>query len=275
MQNMKRHVFIISDGTGITAEGLAHSLMSQFEDIQFDTTTIPYVDNEDKALRALANINQSYQEHQQKPLIFATLVNVEIRDIIEQSEGLLYDLFHTFLSPMEKELRAKSSYTIGRSHAVVDKGHYNQRIDAVNYTLSHDDGVGVNGYDKADIILIGVSRTGKTPTCLYMALQFGLLAANYPMTEDDLSFSKLPKDLKPFRKKLFGLTIEAKRLHAIRSERRPDSRYASMTQCQEEVDDVQTMFKKERIPFLNTTHYSIEEIATRILAKAGIARRNI
>lgn len=270
---MKRFVFIISDGTGITAESLANSLLSQFENIEFEKQTIPYLDSEDKAENLVSRINNYYKETGIQPLVFMTLVNPHISACIQQSQARVFDLFNTFLAPLEQELQIKSSYTVGRTHGVADVEAYNQRIEAVNYTLAHDDGIKIRDYDKADIILIGVSRCGKTPSCLYMALQFGILAANYPFTDEDLSDFRLPESLRPYKKKLFGLTIDAERLQHIRTERRPDSQYASAEQCRLETSEVEAMYQHEHIPYLNSTRFSIEEIATKIMTAAGIKRR--
>ena len=270
---MKRFVYMISDGTGITAEALGNSLISQFESIEFVKITIPYVDTLAKAKQATKRINESFDQYKIKPLVFTTLLNPEIRHHIQNANACIFDLFNTFLEPLEQELKAKSSYTVGRSHAVLNQENYSHRIEAVEFALAHDDGIRINHYDKADIILIGVSRCGKTPSCLYMALQYGILAANFPFTDEDLSHLRLPDSLSPFRKKLFGLTIDAERLQTIRQERRPNSRYASLEQCRLEVNEVESMFRRQRIPYINSTHYSIEEISTRILAMAGIKRR--
>lgn len=270
---MPRYVFIISDGTGITAQNLCQSLLTQFEDIRFETITLPYIDTNEKAIEAVNKINTNYKTNKQRPLIFSTLVNTKIRKIINRSAGMMHDLFYTFIEPLEKELKTKSSHTVGRSHGLRDKQSYKHRIDALNYTLEHDDGVRLKDYDKADIILLGVSRSGKTPTSLYLAMQFGLLVANYPLTEDDDCFTKLPECLRPYKKTLFGLTIDPERLKQIREERRGGSRYASIEQCRLEVGEVESMFRKEDLLYLNTTSYSIEEIATRILAETGLQRR--
>lgn len=270
---MKRHVFIISDGTGLTAESLAHSLMTQFENIEFDKQTIPYVDSIEKADAIMARINSCYDETGIKPLVFMTLVNPEISAHITKTKACVFDLFNVFLAPLEQELQTKSSFTVGLTHGVADVKSYNHRIDAVNYTLAHDDGIKTQDYDKADIILIGVSRCGKTPSCLYMALQFGILTANYPFTDDDLVNFHLPEVLRPFKNKLFGLTIDPQRLQFIRTERRPNSQYASSTQCRIEIREVEAMYQKENIPFINSTRFSIEEIATKIMTAAGIKRR--
>ena len=270
---MKRHVFMLSDGTGITAETLGDSLITQFEHIEFEKLTIPYIDSIDKAQSVVLRINQSYEESGIKPLIFMTLVNPEIRNYFKTAKACIYDLFSTFIEPLETELNEKSSYTVGKTHGVTNDKSYNHRIEAVDFAISHDDGIKTRGYDKADIILIGVSRCGKTPSCLYMALQYGILAANYPFTEDDLIGFHLPEVLKPYKNKLFGLTIDTQRLQQIRSERRPNSKYASADQCRLEVSEVEAMYQKEKIPYINSTKYSIEEIATKVLATAGLSRK--
>lgn len=270
---MKRYVFILSDGTGITAEALASSLMTQFENTSFETTTLPYIDSVEKANHIVAQINESSRQHGIKPLVFMTLVNPLLSACIKTADASIFDLFSTFISPLEHELQEKSSYTVGRTHGVADDTIYTHRIEAVDYAIMHDDGIKTRGYEKADIILIGVSRCGKTPTCLYMALQYGILAANYPFTEEDLLGFQLPPMLKPYKNKLFGLTIDVQRLQHIRFERRPNSKYASSEQCRLEVAEVEAMYRKENIPFINSTKYSIEEIATKILATSGLQRR--
>jgi regulator of PEP synthase PpsR (kinase-PPPase family) len=270
---MKRQVLMLSDGTGITAEALGNSLITQFEGIEFDKVTIPYIDSIEKAEGVVRLINESFAEQGIKPLVFMTLVNPEIRTFIKTANACVFDLFSTFIGPLEQELSEKSSYTVGRTHGVADNKSYTNRIEAVDYALNHDDGIKTRGYEKADIVLIGVSRCGKTPSCLYMALQYGILAANYPFTEEDLAGFHLPESLKPYKDKLFGLTIDVERLQQIRTERRPNSKYSSAEQCRLEVSEVEAMYQKERIPFINTTKYSIEEIATKILASSGLKRK--
>jgi len=245
---MKRKVFFVSDSTGITAEALGHSLITQFEEIEFTTLTIPFVDTQEKAQQAVDQINKAYQQTQQRPLIFATLVNPEIHEIIASSQGKLMDFFRAFIHPLGSELGIQSSFTIGRTHSMTDADVYKTRIDAINYTLAHDDGIRTKNYSKADLILIGVSRSGKTPTSLYLALQFGILTANYPFTEDDLHRQSLPVSLQAHKKKLFGLNIQAKHLQAIRNERQPKSQYASLRQCEKEVKQIIALYQQEEIP---------------------------
>ena len=270
---MTRFVFMISDGTGITVESLGHSLMTQFENITFEKKIIPYVDTPEKAQAVTAELNACTKTSGTKAIAFITLVDPEISTYIKQADACVLDLFSTFVAPLEQELGTKSSYTVGRTHRVENIASYDQRIEAINFALAHDDGLKLKEYEQSDIILIGVSRCGKTPSCLYMALQFGVMAANYPFTDDDLSDFMLPNSLKAYKKKLFGLTIDSERLQHIRTERRPNSQYASMEQCRLEVSEVENMYRREKIPYLNSTRYSIEEIVTRIMAIASIKRK--
>jgi [pyruvate, water dikinase]-phosphate phosphotransferase / [pyruvate, water dikinase] kinase len=268
----KRMVYMISDGTGITVESLSNSLMSQFESVQFEKKIFPFVDSTVKITAICEEIEQSFAHSGVRPLVFMTLVNPEIGACIQGSSACVFDLFDTFLSPLEEELGVKASDTVGLTHAV-NNANYDQRIDAVNYSLAYDDGMKIDGYEQADIILVGVSRCGKTPSCLYMALQFGVFAANYPFTLDELSCHQLPNTLQPYRSKLFGLTIDPLRLQCIRSERRPNSAYSSFEQCRQEVQAAEMLYQHEKIAYLDSTHFSIEEIAAKIMAITKIQRR--
>lgn len=270
---MKRTAFFISDGTGLTSEALGHSLLAQFDSIEFEQITLPYIDNVEKAREAVHKINQVAELHGSRPLIFDTVVNEDIRNIIAESNAFKIDVFSSFLKPLENELDAHSNYSVGKSHGIVERTRYKDRIDSVNFAIDNDDGARTRQYANADIILVGVSRCGKTPTCLYMAMQFGIRAANYPLTEEDMEFNRLPEVLQEHKHKLYGLTIDPFQLSAIRHERRPNSRYASLDQCDFEVREVERLFKKLNISTINTTNFSIEEISTRIMAQAGLERR--
>ncbi len=270
---MKRTAFFISDGTGITAETLGQSLLAQFENITFHKLTRPYIDTVEKAAAMVQQINAAAEADGARPLIFDTIVNVEIREVLRSSKGFMVDILSTFLAPLEEELAEHSSYSVGKSHCIGQSANYMQRIDAVNFALDNDDGARTQYYSKADLILVGVSRCGKTPSCLYMAMQYGIRAANYPLTEEDMERLQLPGALREHRHKLFGLTIDPERLTAIRNERRPNSRYASFDQCEFEVREVESLFRRENIPFINSTHFSVEEISAKILAEKGVERR--
>jgi hypothetical protein len=268
----RRTVFFISDQTGITSEVLGQSLLTQFDGIDFRRITLPYINNRDKAETAREQINRCFREQGQRPIIFCTFTDPEIRRIVETSDSVCFDFFDTFISPLEQALETSSSHAMGRTHGMVDPNSYHSRINTVNFALFNDDGANLKQYPRADVILIGVSRSGKTPTCLYLALQFGINAANYPLTEDDLGSPSLPSALKPFKDKLFGLTINPEYLQRIREERRPASRYASLQQCRREIDMLEELYFREKIPFLNATTVSIEEIATTILQETDLHR---
>jgi regulator of PEP synthase PpsR (kinase-PPPase family) len=256
----------------VTAETMGHSLMTQFEGLEFRPVTVPFVSDVDKAREVVRRINRAAQDEGLRPIVFSTLVQDELRDIVVTADGLFLDFFAAFVGPLERELNTRSSHRAGRAHGIADLAVYTTRINATNFALANDDGGG-GDYAHADVVLVGVSRVGKTPTCVYMALQYGVFAANYPLTEEDLEAGKIPARLAPYRAKLYALTITPERLQQIRHERRPDSRYASSQQVQYELRSAQAMFARYAIPSLDTTECSIEEIASRILNTSGIERR--
>lgn len=268
---MRRTVFFISDGTAITAETFGHSLLTQFSGVDFRQIRLPFVDTCEKAEDAVALINRAAEADKHKPLVFNTIVNTEVGSVLNRCEGHVLDLFGTFLNPLEQILDMPRRPMVGQAHGMRDNGTYEDRMEATNYALTHDDGISKR-MDNADVILIGVSRTGKTPTCLYMALHFGLKGANYPLTEEDLEQPRLPEFLRRHKRKLYGLTIDAERLAQIRETRRPGSRYASLKQCRYEVESAEAMMRAEGVPMLSSTHASIEELASRILLDLGLQR---
>ena len=268
-----RTVFFISDRTGITAEALGNSLLTQFPEIEFKRINLAFIDSLKKA-KTVANLIQEASKTDGQPaLIFSTQVSNQYRKILENSGGIIFDFFETFISKMEDTLETKSSHEMGLSHGVGNKNTYSGRIDSINFALNNDDGLSTKNYDHADIILTGVSRSGKTPTCLFLALQYGIYAANYPLIDEDLDSVKLPSVLKPFKNKLYGLSINPVRLQNIRGERRSNSGYASIEQCQKEVRRAEDMYVQNNVPFIDTSHISIEEIAGRILQKSKLERR--
>ena len=267
-----RPVFYISDRTGITVETLGRSLLSQFESLSCTETIVPFVDSDEKLEACIARIEAAARDSGQRPLLFVTLVNRKHQERLAARDALVVDFFRTLLGALELELGIPSGQRMGHTHGVRDPGTYDARMDTVNYALRTDDGSGAQQYDNADLIIVGVSRSGKTPTCLYLALQFGIRAANYPITEEDLEHLRLPTALAPHRARLFGLLIDADRLHRIRDQRLPDSRYASLAQCQYELRQLKALFQREGIPWLDSTSMSVEEIATGILHASGRRR---
>ena len=270
---IRRSVFFISDGTAITVETLGHSVLCQFPDVAFDIKIMPYVDSEERAFDVVSAINQAAIADDAPPLVFDTLVDLDVRAIINTANAFNLDVFEGIIGKIAGELNVEPAPMVGTSHSSVDSASYKARIDAVHFALDNDDGARTRHYDKADLILIGVSRSGKTPTSIYLSLQFGIRVANYPLTEEDLDDNRLPAVLKAHKHKLFGLMIDAERLVAIRSERKANSRYASFSQCQMELRAVEGIYISEGIKYLNVSEMSIEEISTRVLQMTGLKRR--
>jgi len=258
-----RVVYIVSDGTGITAENFSQSILAQFE-TSFKQIRIPFVDTVDKAHDAVRQINGADPKYGQA-IVFTTLVNPEVNQVVSKANALVLDMFQTFVAPLEQTLGMRSTHAINRLHHNADTDAYKNRIEAINYSLAHDDGQSNQNLADANVILVGVSRVGKTPTSLYLAMQYGLKAANYPLIPEDFERGQLPKDLLPHKQKIYGLTIDADRLCEIRNERRPGSNYAKLENCRYEINEAISMMRRESIPWVSTTSKSIEEIATTIL----------
>ncbi|SFO97602.1 pyruvate, water dikinase regulatory protein [Ralstonia sp. NFACC01] len=268
-----RTVFIVSDGTGITAETFSHSILAQFE-MKFRQVRIPFVDTIDKAHVAVAKINEAFHAEGVRPIVFTTLVDAEANEIVHRAKATILDMFQTFIEPLEKELNLKSTHAIGRFHQNADTEAYKNRIEAINFSLAHDDGQSHKNLAEADVILVGVSRSGKTPTSLYLAMQYGVKSANYPLIPDDFERGKLPTVLYDYKSKIFGLSIDPQRLSEIRNERRPGSKYAALENCRYEINEAESMMRREGIKWLSSTHKSIEEIATTILQDVKMDHNN-
>ncbi|MET0336021.1 MAG: pyruvate, water dikinase regulatory protein [Rhizobacter sp.] len=259
-----RTVYFVSDGTGITAETFGNSILAQFPG-KARHVRRPFIDTLDKAHQVVREINQTTELEGVRPVVFLTLVDPDMLGVLKASKGMVLDMFNTFIEPLEAEFRVKSNHRIGRFADVSKSQEYTDRIEAINFSLAHDDGQSAKNLEQADVILVGVSRSGKTPTSLYLAMQHGIKAANYPLIPEDFERDELPKSLAPHKKKCFGLTIAPERLREIRNERRPNSKYSSIENCRQEVAQAESMMRREGISWLSSTHKSIEEIATTIL----------
>jgi regulator of PEP synthase PpsR (kinase-PPPase family) len=268
-----RTIFFLSDQTGVTAETLGHSLLTQFDGQGFRQVTLPFIDSEDKAHDAVQKINEVSAVDSLRPIVFSTLVQNNFRAILQEANGLYLDIFDAFLEPLEQELQQKPTQASGRAHGMSDINAYMKRIEATNFALANDDGGANRNYDSADVILLGVSRSGKTPTCLYLALQYGVYAANFPLTEEEFESGTLPQILLKQQQKLYGLIIAPERLRQIRKERRALGKYSSVQQVRFELRESEKIFKRYKIPYIDTTEFSIEEIASRILDSTGVERR--
>jgi regulator of PEP synthase PpsR (kinase-PPPase family) len=262
---MKRTVFFVSESTGITAETLGHSLLSQFDSVDFEQVYMPYINTELRARALTERMQEAADRDGSRPLVFSTMLDGRIRSILAEGNCYFLELFEIFVDPLSRELGVEPSRKSGRSHAITKPSSYTKRIEAINFAMANDDGVRPDNFPRADVVLTGVSRSGKTPTCLYLAMHYGLKAANYPVTEEDFERGDLPKEVRAVKHKLFGLMIDLQRLQLIRQERRPNSPYASLQRCQSDIRQAQSMFARLGIPVLNSTSHSIEEISSHIL----------
>jgi hypothetical protein len=265
-------VYFVSDRTGITAEALGNTLLTQFDGVEFRKTTLPFINSRERAEQAVSFINEAARLAAERPLIFSTTVSDEVRAILRTAEGFFLDLFDTYIPGLEAELAQASTRTVGRVHGMADAERYRARIDAINFAMAHDDGLTQKDYERADVVLVAPSRCGKTPTCLYMAMQHGLYAANYPLTDEDLERARLPELLLKFQAKLYGLTSLPERLHRVRSERRPGSRYASMEQCNYELRQAEALYQRHNVPVVNSADKSVEEIAVVVMQDKNLRR---
>ncbi len=262
----ERTVFFVSDGTGITAETFGNSILAQFA-AKPRHVRRPFIDTIEKAHQVRAEIDETADREGKRPIVFVTLVREDVRDILTGSgcKGMVMDMFRTFVEPLELEFGVKSNHRVGRFTDVSKSQEYSDRIEAINFSLAHDDGQSSRNLAEADVILLGVSRSGKTPTSLYLAMQHGIKAANCPLIPEDFERGRMPTPLTPYKRKCFGLTIDPERLSQIRHERRPGSKYASIENCRYEVREAESMMRREGVSWLSSTHKSIEEIATTIL----------
>jgi hypothetical protein len=262
---MKRTVFFVSESTGITAETLGQALLSQFDTVEFEQVYMPYINTEARARALTERMREAAERDGVRPLVFSTMLDAEIAAIIEAGECFHLELFEQFVEPLSGELGVSPSRKSGRSHAITKPSMYTKRIEAINFAMANDDGLRPDNFRHADVVLVGVSRSGKTPTCLYLAIHYGLRAANHPLTEDDFERGALPEQVCAAKDKVVALTIEPRRLHMIREERRPGSSYASLARCRNDIRLAQEMLGRLGVPVLDTTSQSIEEISAQVL----------
>lgn len=266
-----RSVYIVSDSTGLTAETLARSILSQF-DLPFQKIRIPFVDTPEKTREAADRIQRNRSQGGERPIVFSTLAKPELLAILHEADALHLNVMQPFITQLTRELGTTAKKEIGLNHQIAGRDEYEDRIEAIHFTIAHDDGQSHSNLKAADLILLGVSRSGKTPTSLFLAIQYGLRVANYPLIPEDFERGSLPSVLFQFKNKLFGLSIDPVRLSHIRNERRPDSKYASLENCRYEVSAAESIMEKEGILWLSSTHKSIEEIASTIIHELDAAK---
>ncbi|HZW27237.1 MAG TPA: pyruvate, water dikinase regulatory protein [Trueperaceae bacterium] len=264
----RRHVFFVSDHTGVTAEVVGQSLLARFDHVDFETATRPFVSTAARAREVL----EEFSRLPEPPIVFSTITDPEVRAIVERAAGVHFDLFEPYIARLEEAIGQPAVPVVGAAHSIRDLARYQARIDAVEFSLNTDDGSNVKRYANAEVIMVGVSRVGKSPTCLYLTMTYGVRASNFPLVEEDLETEALPKALAPFRDKLFGLTIDPRRLHELRTKRSPGTNYAALERCEFEVRRAERLFRRNNVPFLDTTNVSVEELASQVLLRANLER---
>jgi regulator of PEP synthase PpsR (kinase-PPPase family) len=257
-------VFFLSDSTGITAETMGNALLIQFPDLRFERRLIPFISTVEEARRVVAILDQA-AAGPVTPLAFSTAAVEEVRQELLSTKCPLIDFFELHMERVESILGAKGIRVAARLHGMGDVKRYNARMAAVEYAIEHDDGQSMRALDKADVILVAPSRCGKTPTTMYLALQHGIFVANYPLVVEDFETAELPRPVRELRDRCFGMTTTPARLSQVRHERRPNSRYASLEQCTYELRQAEAMYRNHRLPVVNSSTKSVEEMSTVIL----------
>lgn len=265
-----KDIYYISDSTGILITNLGQALLCQFPEISFHEEKIPYVKTIKEAQKTLEYILD--KSRGRRPIIFSTIMDLEIRNLFRSPEVEFFDAFDYFLDPLEHCLEAKALRVPGFSRHG-DVLTMNKRVDAINYCLEHDDGTKVNEFDEADVILLGVSRAGKTPVSVYLATQMGLKAGNFPLTDEYLKEQRLPQSVVRNIKRAVALTTTPEMLRSIREKRYPDSKYAKIATCIEELQLAEEIFHHHKVPIISSAGKSIEEIATQVTQEIGLARK--
>ncbi|MEI5676097.1 MULTISPECIES: pyruvate, water dikinase regulatory protein [unclassified Nocardioides] len=257
-------VFFLSDSTGISAETMGNALLIQFPDTRFERTLIPFIHTVDDARRVVAQLDEA-MDGPITPLVFCTAATDEVRAELHQTRAPLIDFFEMHMAKVETIIGQQGVREAARLHGVGDIKRYNSRMAAVEFTIEHDDGQSLRALEKSDVILLAPSRCGKTPTSMYLALQHGLFVANYPLVDEDLEADDLPEPVQPYLERCFGLVTTVDRLSRVRNERRPNSRYASPEQCRWELRRAGELFKAHRLPVIDSSAKSVEEISALIL----------
>jgi regulator of PEP synthase PpsR (kinase-PPPase family) len=257
-------VFFLSDSTGITAETMGNALLIQFPDLRFERRLIPFISTIDEA-RRVVKVLDTAAAGPVTPLAFSTAAVEEVRHELSHTKCPLIDFFDLHMERVESILGTKGIRVAARLHGMGDVKRYNTRLAAVEYAIEHDDGQSMRALDKADVILIAPSRCGKTPTTMYLALQHGIFVANYPLVDEDFETAELPRPVRGLRDRCFGMLTTPARLSQVRHERRPNSRYASLQQCTYELRQAEAMYRNHRLPVINSSTKSVEEMSTVIL----------
>jgi len=264
MRNLYQ-IYLISDSTGETLDRIFLALKAQFPNFEYQTNHFSFTRTESQTLAILKQAKKD-----KNSIILYTIVNSKLAKYLTEKAyerkipcfGVLGDLILNF----SKVLNQKASHQPSGQYALNDE--YYDRIEAIQFTMNHDDGNLLNDVEKSDIILLGVSRTSKTPTSIYLANK-GFKTANIPLVNKN----SIPKNLKenPQNFCIIGLTTEAERLADVRKNRinslkdKKNQDYTNLNKIKKEVEEAKNTFKKYKWPTIDVTRKSVEETAASII----------
>jgi [pyruvate, water dikinase]-phosphate phosphotransferase / [pyruvate, water dikinase] kinase len=267
-----RDVYYLSGSTGILAKDLGKALLCQFPDVPFREELIPFIQTEKEAEKAIERIRS--RSTGQVPMVISTLLGRKLNGILNHPDVEFLNIFDQFLRKIEDILEEKAVWKAGASRHPSERTMI-KRVEAIHYCIDHDDGSGTKDYDEAEVILLGVSRSGKTPVSVYLATQMGIKTANYPLVLDDSPSFRLPPYITRNKKRLIGLSITPQLLHQYREQRYANSSYASLSTCRSEINEVNTLYLNHDIPIVTSDGKSIEEIAIHVTQLLNLKKKAI
>jgi regulator of PEP synthase PpsR (kinase-PPPase family) len=243
-----KDIYYISDSTGIMATNLGQALICQFPEINFYEEKFPFI----------LTVKQARK--------------TKVREVFDSPEVEFFEAYGLFLERLETCLEAEAVREPGFARHANDMA-MTKRVEAIHYCLGHDDGTKESEYDEADIILLGVSRSGKTPVSVFLATQMGLKSANFPLTSEYLDQYRIPEQIRQNKDRAVALTTSPEQLHSAREKRYPNSKYSRIATCREELKQAEQIYVKNKIPIVSSAGKSIEETATQVMQELGISKK--
>ena len=258
-------IYLISDSTGETLDRIFLAIKAQFKNIEYKVHAYSFTRTENQVLKILEDAKNNSNS-----IILYTIVDNNLAKYLanqsDKKEIPCFGVLGNLILSFSKLLNQKASHEPSGQHALNEE--YYQRIEAIQFTMNHDDGNLTNEIEKSDIVLLGVSRTSKTPTSIYLANK-GFKTSNIPLINE----TSLPKKLRedPKLSCIIGLNTEAERLVDIRKNRMntlketENKRYTNIEEIKKEIDDAKKTFKKYGWPSIDVTRKSVEETAASII----------
>lgn len=265
-----KDIYYISDSSGILVTNLGQALICQFPEVNFYEEKFSYIRTVTEAKKIMAHILK--RSGGRRPIIFSTILDPEVRAVFDSPEVEYFEAYGRFLERLETCLETEAVREPGIARNPSDLA-LNMRVDAIHFCLDHDDGTKAGEYDEADVILLGVSRVGKTPVAVFLATQMGLKSANFPLTAEYLNRYQVPETIRQNLSRVVALTTSPEQLHSAREKRYPGSRYARLSTCVEELKLAEHLYLKSNIPVVSSAGRSIEETATQVTQQLGIAKK--